>query len=151
MTDRYAASGEKVSDEVWLLQFSAWAIALLATLGALFIGEVMGQTPCLLCWYQRIFMFPLSVILGIALLRNDAEVWRYALPLSGIGALIAAYHVLEYVGIIPAGLTPCTATGPSCSGDGMTVLGWVPIPALSLIAFAAISGALALAQRRAAP
>jgi disulfide bond formation protein DsbB len=149
MTDRTSRPANKISDDVWLLQFFAWVLALAATLGALFIGEIMGQAPCLLCWYQRVFMFPLPIILGLALLRNDVGVWRYALPLSGMGALIAAYHVLEYVGIIPAALTPCTAAGPSCSGSGMTVLGWVPIPALSLIAFTAISCALALAPRRA--
>jgi len=140
---------ERISDDVWFLLFAAWLLSLVAALGALFIGEVMGQEPCPLCWYQRAFMFPLPIVLGIALIRNDVRVWVYALPLIGIGAVIAAYHVLGYVGVIPASLTPCTATSPSCSGPSMTIFGWIPIPVLSLIAFAAIGGALAFAQRRA--
>ncbi len=144
MTNRIANSELKSSDPGWALLFAAWLLSLVATLGALFIGEIMGQEPCALCWYQRIFMFPLPIVLGIALLRNDIRVWIYALPLSGLGALIAAYHMLEYAGVIPPGMTPCTATGPSCSGASMTLWGWMPIPLLSLAAFAAISGALAL-------
>ena len=58
----------------------AWLIALVSTLGALFLGEVMGRTPCVLCWYQRIAMFPLAVVLGIACYLSDLNVRRYALP-----------------------------------------------------------------------
>lgn len=134
----------KPSRDGWALLFAAWVLSLGATIGALFIGEVMGQEPCTLCWYQRILMFPLTIVFGIALLRNDVRIWIYALPLSALGAVIAAYHMLEYAGVSPPGLTPCTATGPSCSGAGMTLWGWIPIPLLSLAAFAAISGALAL-------
>lgn len=139
------------ADASWLLLFGSWLIALTATLGALFIGEVMGQAPCVLCWHQRIFMFPLAVILAIACLRSDMGVWRYALPLGLIGWSIAAFHMLQYVGVIPAALTPCTAGGPSCSGEGMTILGGVPIPALSLLAFTAIAVLLSLTTRRPAP
>ena len=72
--------------------FIAWVISVIATLSALFIGEIMGKIPCNLCWYQRIFMFPLPIILGIALYRVDFSAWRYALPLSVGGAGIAAFH-----------------------------------------------------------
>jgi len=149
MTEPSTKPAEAITDGAWLMLFAAWVLSLAATLGALFIGEVMGQTPCPLCWHQRAFMFPLPILLAIALLRNDMGVWRYAVPLSSVGALLAAYHVLEYVGFIPAALTPCTATGPSCSGPGMTVFGWIPIPILSLLAFVAIIGALVSALRRA--
>ena len=139
----------KAAENTWMLLFLSWMIALAATLGALFIGEVMGQAPCILCWYQRILMFPLAIILAVACFRSDPGVWRYALPLAVIGLLIAAFHMLQYVGIIPAALTPCTAGGPSCSGEGMTILGGVPIPALSVAAFAAISILLSLIGQRA--
>lgn len=122
----------------WTGLFLAWLLAGVATLGALFIGEVMGQMPCVLCWYQRIAMFPLAIILGIGVYKEDRDAWRYALPLSIIGLLIAGYHSLMYSGVIPAPIQPCTATGPSCSGDGMLVAG-IPIPYLSAAAFAGIA------------
>lgn len=122
----------------WLVLFLAWIIALAASLGALFIGEVMGQTPCILCWYQRAFMFPLALVLAVSALRIDRGVWRYALPLSGVGLLIAAYHVLLYYGFIPEAVVPC-GQGPSCSDAKMTIFEVVPLPVLSLLAFAAIS------------
>jgi disulfide bond formation protein DsbB len=69
------------SRRLWAPLFLAWLIALLATAGALFLGEVMGMTPCVLCWYQRIAMFPLVVILGLGLLEADGRSVRYAMPL----------------------------------------------------------------------
>lgn len=131
---------------VWLLLFAAWAIALFATLAALFIGEVMGQAPCLLCWFQRAFMFPLAVILAVACFRSDGGVWRYALPLSGFGGIIAGFHILQYVGLIPEAIHPCGA-GPSCAGADMTILGGLPIPLLSFLAFTAIVVLLLLIRR----
>jgi len=122
----------------WPLLCAAWLVALISTLGALFIGEVMGQTPCVLCWFQRIFMFPLALILGLAAWRNDTSIWKYGLPLAGIGWLIATFHTLLYFGIIPEPIKPCTATGPSCSGDDMMLWSFVPIPLLAVIAFTLI-------------
>ena len=131
----------------WGLLFAAWIVALFATLGALFIGEVMGQRPCLLCWFQRAFMFPLAVILAVAAYVADAGVWRYALPVAVIGWLLALYHGLLYGGVIPEAIEPCGA-GPSCSGSDMTIVGAVPIPLLSLAAFTAIAALLTLVRRR---
>jgi len=72
----------------------AWVIALLATLGSLFFGEARNEVPCSLCWYQRILMFPLAIILGIAAFRNAHKIVLYALPLAGLGFLIAIYHIV---------------------------------------------------------
>lgn len=130
----------------WGPLFAAWMVALVATLGALFIGEVMGQTPCVLCWYQRAFMFPLAIVLGIGAFREDTRVWLYAGPLALIGLLVAAYHSLLYFGFVTEALKPC-GKGPSCSDAAMTVLG-LPIPLLSLAAFAVILGLLALTHQR---
>ncbi|MEQ9491661.1 MAG: disulfide bond formation protein B [Alphaproteobacteria bacterium] len=116
----------------------AWLIALTATLGAIFIGEVMGRTPCVLCWYQRIAMFPLALVLGIAAWRNDGNVTLYALPLSVGGGLVALWHSLLFIGVIPEKIQPCTADGPSCAGADQTIFGMIPLPFLSLAAFAAI-------------
>ena len=116
---------------------TAFVIALAATLGALFIGEVLGQMPCTLCWYQRIAMFPLVPILGIALWRGDGTARLYALPLVVAGLALAGWHSGLTIGLIPEAVAPCTQDGPSCSGPAQIILG-IPIPYLSLAAFAAI-------------
>ena len=120
----------------WGPLFAAWLIALLASLAVLFVGEVMGQAPCNLCWFQRAFMFPLAIILGIATFRSDRAVVPYGLALAAGGSLVAFYHSLLYVGVISAPIVPCTG-GPSCSGENMAI-GGVPLPLLSLAAFALI-------------
>ena len=122
------------SGQAWLLLFAGWAVALISTCGALFIGEIMGQTPCLLCWYQRILMFPLAVILAVACYASDVSVWRYALPLAAIGWLVAAYHNLLFFGFIPESIQPC-GQGPSCSSADLNLIGFIPIPTLSFGAF----------------
>jgi disulfide bond formation protein DsbB len=127
--------------------FLAWLIALLATAGALFLGEVMGKTPCVLCWYQRIAMFPLVVILGLGLLEPDGRSIRYALPLAWAGCGIALYHCLVFWGVVSEGLVPC-GKGSSCADADVQVAGVVPIPLLSLIAFAGILVLLWAANRK---
>lgn len=122
---------------------AAFLIALAATLGALFIGEVLGQMPCTLCWYQRIAMFPLVPILGLALWRGDGMARPYGLPLALAGLAVAAWHSGLYAGLIPEAVAPCTKDGPSCSGPAQMILG-LPIPYLSLAAFAAIIVCLVL-------
>ena len=133
-----------------LALLAAWVVALLATLGVLFIGEVMGHQPCILCWYQRAAMFPLALLLGIAAWRGDLGIWRYALPLSSVGGLIATYHTLQYFEIIPTPIVQC-GVGPSCGGAGMTILGGVPLPLLALGSFAAITVLLFLLRKRVTP
>lgn len=143
MTNRSAPPNE----QVWRLLFAAWLIALGSTLTVLFVGEIMGQTPCVLCWYQRAFMFPLAVVLAVASYRTDGAVWRYALPLAAFGAAIAVWHTLVFAGVAPAALEPC-GEGPSCSGDNMTILGGVPLPLLSAAAFGAIAFLMHLVRRK---
>lgn len=99
----------------------------------------MGQTPCVLCWYQRIAMFPLAVILGIAAYLDDTMIRRYVLPISIGGGLIALWHSLLFLGIVPEKIQPCEIGGPSCSGADQTVFGVIPLPFLSFAAFAAIT------------
>ncbi len=153
MIEEYALFGhfmsistERQEEGGWSTLFFAWAIALAATLGALFIGEIMGQAPCILCWYQRAFMFPLALVLAVAVIQADRNVWRYALPLSGAGLLVAVYHVLLYYGFIPEAIVPC-GKGPSCSDAKMTIFNVVPLPVLSLFAFSAISILLLIGRR----
>jgi len=131
----------------WMPLFLAWLLALVATAGALFLGEVMGKTPCVLCWYQRIAMFPLVLVLGTGLLTSDARSARHALPLAGVGWGIAAYHLLVFWGWVSEGLVPC-GKGSSCADADVQVAGVVPIPLLSLAAFTGILVALWVAKRR---
>lgn len=125
----------------------AWLIALISTLSALFIGEVMGRTPCVLCWYQRIAMFPLAVVLGIACYLSDLDVRRYALPLAIAGGAIAFWHSLLFAGFISESIQPCTQNGPSCSGEDQVLFGILPLPYLSLAAFCLISLLLFLSKK----
>ena len=135
------------NEAVWTLVFAAWLVAAISTLGALFLGEVMGYAPCVLCWYQRIFMFPLVFVLAVGLFPLDAKVWRYALPLSVAGWFVAAYHQLLIEGVIPETMTPCTQ-GVPCSQVDVEWLGFVNIPLLSVAAFSVINIALILTYFR---
>jgi disulfide bond formation protein DsbB len=130
----------------WALVFSAWLVAAMSTLGALFLGEVMGFAPCVLCWYQRIFMFPLVFVLAVGLFPFDPRVTRYALPLAVVGWLIAAWHVLLTAGIIPESATPCTQ-GVPCGLVQVEWFGFVTIPLLSLVSFTVINALLFITHK----
>jgi disulfide bond formation protein DsbB len=132
----------------WWPLFLAWLVALIATAGALFLGEVMGMTPCVLCWYQRIAMFPLAVVLGIGLLDRDQRSVHYALPLAWAGWAVALYHCLIFWGVIAEALAPCSK-GSSCADADVQVAGVVPISLLSLLAFTAVLALLHLTRRKA--
>ncbi|HMN84420.1 MAG TPA: disulfide bond formation protein B [Bauldia sp.] len=134
------------ADDGWSYLFAAWLLALAATLTVLYVGEILGQTPCNLCWFQRAFMFPLAVVLGIAAYRADAGIWRYALPLAVAGAFVAAFHTALYVGLVPEAIEPC-GRGPSCTSGDMTIAGGAPLPVLSLAVFVLIALLLLLARR----
>lgn len=138
------------SNTGWLWLSAAWTVALVATLAALFIGEVMGMTPCLLCWYQRILMFPLAVILGMAAYGNDRRGAVYALPLALGGVAVAAYHTALIAAWVPQWWIPCGA-GPSCSDQQLLILGNIQMPWLSLLAFAAIVALLFVYLRKTRP
>ena len=150
MSEEHSVSplGNGRQDTFWTPLFLAWLLALVATAGALFLGEVMGKTPCVLCWYQRIAMFPLVLLLGMGLLTSDASSARTALPLAGVGWGIAAYHLLVFWGVVSEELVPC-GQGSSCADADVQVAGMVPIPLLSLAAFTAILVLLWVARGRA--
>ena len=121
----------------WTLIFIAWLVASVSTLGALFLGEVMHLPPCVLCWYQRIFMFPLALILPIGLFPYDRKVVHYALPLAVLGWLFAVFHQLLISGVIPERIRPCTR-GVPCTEKVIEWFGFVTIPLLSVVAFSTI-------------
>ena len=131
----------------WTLIFGAWLIAAASTLGALFFGEVMQLPPCVLCWYQRIFMFPLALILPLGLFPLDHKVLRYGLVLAVPGWGFAAFHQLLVAGVIPESIKPCTR-GVPCSETVIEWFGFLTIPLLSLAAFSAIISLLIAAHLR---
>ncbi|NQX68218.1 disulfide bond formation protein B [Paenibacillus alba] len=115
----------------------SWLIALIATLGSLYFSEIMHFLPCKLCWYQRILMYPLAIILGIAAVRRDYKLTIYVLPLTLWGACISIYHVLLQSGIFHESATGC---GPvPCDVDYLNWLGFITIPMLAGAAFILIS------------
>jgi len=126
-----------------LLLYAAWFIALSSMVGSLFFSEVMQLPPCALCWYQRIAMYPLVVIIPAGILLRDSRVKYYALPLCLIGLAIAVYHNLLYYGVIPETIAPCT-DGVPCNAVQLEWLGFITIPLMGLAAFASIAVCLVL-------
>ncbi|WP_083469912.1 disulfide oxidoreductase [Herpetosiphon geysericola] len=123
------------------LGYLAWLQAVVATLGSLYFSEIKGFPPCNLCWYQRIFMYPLVAILTVGIIRRDSAMRWYALPLSVGGWLIASYHCLLTYGVISAELAPCSA-GVSCLARWINWYGFITIPLLAWVAFSIITVAL---------
>jgi disulfide bond formation protein DsbB len=121
----------------------ATAIATVATAGSLYLSEVAGYLPCTLCWYQRIAMYPLVVVLGVATWRRDRTVWMTALPLAAIGSVIAVWHIL--IERNPGWGGVCDPTAP-CSLLWVEEFGFLTLPTMAMIGFVTI-GVLTLAAR----
>jgi disulfide bond formation protein DsbB len=135
------------SNPNWTILFICWAIASVSTLGSLFFSEIMDFPPCTLCWYQRIFMFPLVLIFLAGLFPFDKSIIKYALPLTLVGWGFAFYHYLLYSGFIPESIQPCSQ-GVSCSETYLDLFGFLTIPMLSLISFSTIIVLLFILRRR---
>lgn len=131
----------------WVLVFTAWLVATASTLGALFFGEVMHLPPCVLCWYQRIFMFPLTLILPIGLFPLDRKVIRCGLVLAVPGGLVALFHQLLVAGVVPESIKPCEQ-GVPCSQTVISWFGFLTIPLLSVTAFVVVVALLVAAHSR---
>jgi disulfide bond formation protein DsbB len=134
----------------WMRLFLAWLLAAASTLGALFFSEVMQLAPCELCWWQRVFMFPLVVMLPLGLFPPDRRVVRYALPLAVAGWGFALFHWLLVLGIIPETIRPCTR-GVPCGVVTLEWFGFLNLPLMSLLAFSCIIVLLALSRPEASP
>lgn len=131
----------------WNLLFACWLLAAASALGSLFFSHVMGFAPCVLCWYQRIALFPLVLVLPAGLFPFDAKAAKFALPLSVAGLLTAVYHNLLYAGLIPKSIQPC-AQGVSCTEKYIELFGFLSIPMMSLLAFTAMTALLVVIKRR---
>ena len=132
----------------WNILFLCWLVTSVSVLGSLFFSYVMEFAPCVLCWYQRIFLFPLVIILAVGLFPYDKKVVKFSLPLAIAGWMTAAYHNLLYAGIIPESIQPCTQ-GVSCTEEYIDLFGFLSIPTLSLLSFSAIIILLIILNRRA--
>jgi len=147
MNDTQPSAHTRAESTAWMLLFGAWLIASASALGSMFFSEIMQLPPCSLCWYQRIFMFPLVLVLPAGLFPFDRKVVRYALPLAVVGWLFGIFHMLLIAGIIPEDLEPCTQ-GVPCSEQLIEWFGFVTIPLLSVAAFSSIIALLVLTHFR---
>jgi disulfide bond formation protein DsbB len=127
--------------ELW----AAFLVSAIATGGSLFFSEIAGFIPCELCWYQRICMYPLSIITLAAAIRSDFSVARYLLPLPIVGAGISVYHLLVENGVVGQS-TACLVSAPGgCATKWVNEFGYITIPTLALAAFALLIELLTLA------
>jgi len=140
-------NSDQASNSNWNIIFICWIITSASTLGSLFFSEIMEFSPCTLCWYQRIFMFPLVLIFLTGLFPFDKSIIKYALPIALAGLGFAFYHYLLYSGFIPESIQPCSQ-GVSCSETYLDLFGFLTIPMLSLISFSTIVALLFILKRR---
>jgi disulfide bond formation protein DsbB len=123
----------------------AWLTAAVATAGSLYMSEMRDFQPCPLCWYQRIAMYPLALILLVAAVRDDRRVGWYALPLTLVGGGIAAYHYqLER---FPDQETLACSTSVPCTTIWFEQFGYITLPMMALSAFALIASLIWLGGR----
>ena len=141
-----ATKPDDAQGRAWLILLGCWVLATGASLGSLFFSEIMELPPCSLCWYQRAFMFPLAIVLFVGVLAGDRGCTRYALPLAVGGWVVALYHVLLQVGVIPEAAAPCQQ-GVSCTEVDFELFGFASIPILALVAFTAITAGLLFVWR----
>jgi disulfide bond formation protein DsbB len=124
--------------------YLAFGTALVATLGSLYYSEIVGFVPCTLCWYQRILMYPITILALVGILTRDDDLWRYVLPLSLAGMGLSTYHYLIQRGLI-AHSAVCSV-GVPCGLRYVNYLGFVTIPLMALTAFVIITGSMALTR-----
>jgi disulfide bond formation protein DsbB len=124
--------------------YLAFGTALAATLGSLYYSEIAGFVPCTLCWYQRILMYPLTLILLVGILKHDRGVLDYVLPFSILGIGVSTYHYLIQVGVIPR--SPACAVGIPCGLRYVNYFGFLTIPLMALAAFTIITTVTALGK-----
>jgi disulfide bond formation protein DsbB len=122
---------------IWL----AWIVALVCTVGSLIYSEVIHFVPCRLCWFQRIAMYPLAIILLVGAIRREAAVKYYGLPLALTGLVVSIYHnVIQFYPSLEGG--SCDPLNP-CSARSIAVFGFMDLPFMAGAGFIVISVLLA--------
>ncbi|MBL0385590.1 disulfide bond formation protein B [Tumebacillus sp. ITR2] len=125
--------------------YLAWLVSVIALCGSLYLSEIMLFEPCKLCWFQRICMYPLAVLLGIAAYRSDRGIILYTRTLSIVGMCIPLYQYLEQKVPAMQKILPCTI-GVPCSGQYINWLGFITIPFLALVGFLLITILLSIRE-----
>jgi disulfide bond formation protein DsbB len=133
--------------KAWWIIFCCWIIATIAMCGSLFFSEVMEFPPCVLCWYQRIAMYPLVIIFLVGSFQSVKSAFAFSWPFVSIGWLIALYHNLLHYEIIPESASPCLE-GVSCSTVYINWFGFITIPILSFVSFSLIFALLMLLKKK---
>ncbi len=127
----------------------AWVVSVLAMAGSLYFSEIRHFPPCVLCWYQRIAMYPIVALTTVGIIRKARDTWAYVLPLSIIGWAIALFHNLLYYKFIPDSAAPCI-NGISCTTKFIEWFHFITIPFLSFSAFTIITILMFLNYKRSA-
>ena len=129
-----------------LFLYIAWLVSAVATLGSLYFSEIRGFVPCELCWYQRILMYPLALILGIGTFQNDQTVKKFVLPMAILGWFTSFYHYM--IQKVPgfSEIKPCV-NGVPCNVQYINWLGFITIPFLALTAFTIIIVCMVLIKK----
>lgn len=141
MLEMIKINKEYLSNRLFLL--SSWIVAIVATGGSLYFSEIRHFTPCTLCWYQRILMYPLTISLGIAFFRKDFSIKKYILPVSILGFIMACYHYIIQNFPISYSFKTCTLSIP-CTEQDFSIFGFITIPFMSGTAFFLITTSMLL-------
>ncbi|MFC5301770.1 disulfide bond formation protein B [Azospira restricta] len=129
----------------WMLVLVGWSIAALSMIGALYLSEYLRIEPCVICWYLRLFMFPLTPVLMVGLFLFDRHVVLYALPLASAGWLVSVVHLLRTSVTTPVEVASCSPITP-CSETQIMWMGFVAIPLLWTTVFSVINVLLIVAR-----
>ncbi len=116
----------------------AWVIALASMIGSLYFSEVFNFAPCVLCWYQRIIIYPLVLLIPVGIMLKDKRLASYILPLTVVGLIVSIFQNLLYYKVIPEAIMPCV-DGVSCTTKYIDYFGFLTIPLLSLLSLIAIT------------
>jgi disulfide bond formation protein DsbB len=113
-------------------------------MGSLYYSEIVGFVPCTLCWYQRILMYPITILALVGIVTRDDHLSNYVLPLSLVGMGLSSYHYLIQLGVVPH--SPVCSVGVPCDLRYVSYLGFITIPLMALTGFVMITGSMALTR-----
>jgi disulfide bond formation protein DsbB len=131
-----------------LLLFFSWLIVLVAVLSSLYASEIANIAVCKLCWYQRICVYPLVLLLGIAAYKNDTNIVPYTIPLLVIGCVLGIYQYLLTLFPGLEAISLCNAhAAVSCSDTPWSLFGWITFPLLNVVMCVFLIGLLITARK----